>query len=118
MDAPNRQPSASKIDSNRPARTTRTTRRRRFDSTPLAAYISLENHLRSERSPAPGGALRRDAIDRLHRARSFRPGVVMDETKTRPGSPGDRAQVAAEKLRALRQRANQAMDEHRQRLSQ
>jgi chromosome segregation ATPase len=42
----------------------------------------------------------------------------MDDTKTRPGSPGDRAQVAAEKLRALRERANQAMDEHRQRLSQ
>ncbi len=42
----------------------------------------------------------------------------MEETKTRPGSPGDRAQIAAEKLRALRERANQAMDEHRGRLAQ
>jgi DNA repair exonuclease SbcCD ATPase subunit len=45
-------------------------------------------------------------------------GVVMEETKPRPGFPGDRAQVAAEKLRALRERANQALDEHRQRLAQ
>jgi chromosome segregation ATPase len=42
----------------------------------------------------------------------------MEETKPRPGFPGDRAQVAAEKLRALRERANQALDEHRQRLGQ
>jgi chromosome segregation ATPase len=42
----------------------------------------------------------------------------MEETKPRPGFPGDRAQVAAEKLRALRERANQALDEHRQRLAQ
>ena len=42
----------------------------------------------------------------------------MDETKTRSGFPGDRAQVAAEKLRALRERANLALDEHRQRLAQ
>jgi chromosome segregation ATPase len=42
----------------------------------------------------------------------------MEETKPRPGFPGDRAQVAAEKLRALRERANGALDEHRQRLSQ
>ena len=42
----------------------------------------------------------------------------MEETKPRPGYPGDRAQVAAEKLRALRERANQALDEHRQRLAQ
>jgi chromosome segregation ATPase len=42
----------------------------------------------------------------------------MEETKTRPGSPGDRAQIAAEKLRALRERANQEMNEHRGRLSQ
>jgi chromosome segregation ATPase len=42
----------------------------------------------------------------------------MEETKPRPGNPGDRAQVAAEKLRALRERANRALDEHRQRLAQ
>ncbi|MBA3483379.1 MAG: hypothetical protein H0T51_16340 [Pirellulales bacterium] len=42
----------------------------------------------------------------------------MEETKPRPGFPGDRAQVAAEKLRALRERANQALDEHRGRLAQ
>jgi chromosome segregation ATPase len=42
----------------------------------------------------------------------------MEETKPRPGVPGDRAQIAAEKLRALRERANLALDEHRQRLSQ
>lgn len=43
---------------------------------------------------------------------------VMEETKPRPGKPGDRAQIAAEKLRALRERANQALDEHRSRLAQ
>lgn len=42
----------------------------------------------------------------------------MEETKPRPGFPGDRAHVAAEKLRALRQRANQALDDHRERLAQ
>jgi chromosome segregation ATPase len=42
----------------------------------------------------------------------------MEETKPRPGVPGDRAQIAAEKLRALRERANKELDEHRQRLSQ
>ena len=42
----------------------------------------------------------------------------MDEAKTRPGFPGDRSQAAAEKLRALRQRANQALDDHRVRLTQ
>jgi len=42
----------------------------------------------------------------------------MEEMKSRPGAPGDRAQVAAEKLRALRERANQALDEHRGRLAQ
>ena len=42
----------------------------------------------------------------------------MEETKPWPGFPGDRAQVAAEKLRALRERANQSLEEHRQRLAQ
>ncbi|BBO31406.1 hypothetical protein [Lacipirellula parvula] len=42
----------------------------------------------------------------------------MEEAKSRPGFPGDRAQVAAEKLRALRERANQALDDHRKRLAQ
>src|SRR5690242_5946008 len=42
----------------------------------------------------------------------------MEEAKTRPGFPGDRSQAAAEKLRALRQRANQALDDHRRRLTQ
>ena len=42
----------------------------------------------------------------------------MEEIKSRPGTPGDRSQVAAEKLRALRERANQALDDHRQRLRQ
>lgn len=42
----------------------------------------------------------------------------MEEVKSRSGVPGDRAQAAAEKLRALRERANQALDEHRQRLGQ
>jgi len=42
----------------------------------------------------------------------------MEETKPRPGAPGDRAKVAAEKLRALRERANQALEEHRGRLAQ
>jgi chromosome segregation ATPase len=42
----------------------------------------------------------------------------MEEAKPRPGFPGDRAQVAAEKLRALRERANQALDDHRKRLAQ
>jgi chromosome segregation ATPase len=41
----------------------------------------------------------------------------MDEVKTPPGFPGDRSQAAAEKLRALRERANQALDDHRRRLS-
>jgi chromosome segregation ATPase len=41
----------------------------------------------------------------------------MDEPKTTPGHPGDRSQVAAEKLRALRERANQALDDHRRRLA-
>ncbi|QDT71941.1 coiled-coil domain-containing protein [Lacipirellula limnantheis] len=42
----------------------------------------------------------------------------MEEAKPRPGFPGDRAQVAAEKLRALRERANQALGDHRKRLAQ
>lgn len=42
----------------------------------------------------------------------------MEEAKSRPGFPGDRAQVAAEKLRALRERANQALGDHRKRLAQ
>jgi chromosome segregation ATPase len=42
----------------------------------------------------------------------------MEETKPRPGVPGDRAQIAAEKLRALRERANKELDEHRRRLTQ
>ena len=42
----------------------------------------------------------------------------MEEATSRPGLPGDRAQVAAEKLRALRERANQALDDHRKRLAQ
>jgi chromosome segregation ATPase len=42
----------------------------------------------------------------------------MEETKSRPGAPSERAQIAAEKLRALRERANEALDEHRRRLSQ
>ena len=41
----------------------------------------------------------------------------MDEPKTPPGHPGDRSQAAAEKLRALRERANQALDDHRRRLA-
>jgi chromosome segregation ATPase len=40
----------------------------------------------------------------------------MDEPKVRPGFPGDRSQAAAEKLRALRERANRALDDHRRRL--
>jgi chromosome segregation ATPase len=40
----------------------------------------------------------------------------MDESKVRPGFPGDRSQAAAEKLRALRERANQALNDHRRRL--
>ncbi|RIK73793.1 MAG: hypothetical protein DCC67_17490 [Planctomycetota bacterium] len=42
----------------------------------------------------------------------------MEEAIPRPGKPGDRAEIAAEKLRALRQRANQALEEHRGRLTQ
>jgi chromosome segregation ATPase len=42
----------------------------------------------------------------------------MDETKARPGFPGDRSQAAAEKLRALRERANQALEGHRSRLGE
>ncbi|MCC6493859.1 MAG: hypothetical protein IT424_12675 [Pirellulales bacterium] len=42
----------------------------------------------------------------------------MEEAKPRPGKPGDRAQIAAEKLRALRERANLALEEHRSRLAQ
>jgi chromosome segregation ATPase len=42
----------------------------------------------------------------------------MDESKLRPGFPGDRSQAAAEKLRALRERANQALDDHRRRLGE
>ncbi len=45
-------------------------------------------------------------------------GAVMEETKPRPGFPGDRSQAAAEKLRALRERANQALDDHRRRLGE
>ena len=44
--------------------------------------------------------------------------VVMDESKLRPGFPGDRSQAAAEKLRALRERANQTLDDHRRRLGE
>lgn len=40
----------------------------------------------------------------------------MEEPQVRPGFPGDRSQAAAEKLRALRERANQALDDHRRRL--
>jgi chromosome segregation ATPase len=42
----------------------------------------------------------------------------MEDTKSRPGAPSERAQIAAEKLRALRERANEALDDHRRRLSQ
>jgi chromosome segregation ATPase len=42
----------------------------------------------------------------------------MDELKSRPGFPGDRSQAAAEKLRALRERANQALEGHRSRLGE
>jgi chromosome segregation ATPase len=42
----------------------------------------------------------------------------MDEPKMRPGFPGDRSQAAAEKLRALRERANHALEEHRGRLGE
>ncbi|HYO26245.1 MAG TPA: hypothetical protein VEQ85_14995, partial [Lacipirellulaceae bacterium] len=42
----------------------------------------------------------------------------MEEPRTRPGLPGDRSQAAAEKLRALRERANQALEGHRSRLGQ
>ena len=42
----------------------------------------------------------------------------MEEAKSRPGSPGDRSQAAAEKLRALRERASQSLDDHRRRLGQ
>jgi chromosome segregation ATPase len=42
----------------------------------------------------------------------------MDESKARPGFPGDRSQAAAEKLRALRERANQALEGHRSRLGE
>ena len=42
----------------------------------------------------------------------------MEEATSHPGLPGDRAQVAAEKLRALRERANQALGDHRKRLAQ
>ncbi len=40
----------------------------------------------------------------------------MEEPKVRPGFPGDRSQIAAEKLRALRERANDALAAHRTRL--
>jgi chromosome segregation ATPase len=40
----------------------------------------------------------------------------MEEPKVRPGFPGDRSQAAAEKLRALRERANDALAAHRTRL--
>jgi chromosome segregation ATPase len=42
----------------------------------------------------------------------------MDEAKTPPGFPGDRSQAAAEKLRALRERASQTLDDHRRRLAE
>lgn len=42
----------------------------------------------------------------------------MDESKLRPGFPGDRSQAAAEKLRALRERANHALEGHRGRLGE
>jgi chromosome segregation ATPase len=42
----------------------------------------------------------------------------MDESPVRPGFPGDRSQAASEKLRALRERANQALESHRSRLGE
>lgn len=42
----------------------------------------------------------------------------MEEVKPRPGSPGDRSHAAAEKLRALRERASAALSDHRRRVEQ
>lgn len=42
----------------------------------------------------------------------------MEEAKPRPGSPGDRSHTAAEKLRALRERASAALGDHRRRVEQ
>lgn len=43
---------------------------------------------------------------------------LMDDQKVQPGFPGDRSQAAAQKLRALRERANHALDDHRRRLNE
>jgi hypothetical protein len=66
---------------------------------------------------APGrrGAVR-DDTDTVRRSADPKRSVIMDEPTVRPGFPGDRSQAAAEKLRALRERANQALDDHRRRL--
>ncbi len=42
----------------------------------------------------------------------------MDDPQVRPGLPGDRSQAAAEKLRALRERANEALQGHQSRLGE
>lgn len=95
-----------------------------FDELSPAAYIPLENSFARRASSAlkcpecdDAQPLRANGSERCGSGVGMT-GDVMDEPKTRPGFPGDRSQAAAEKLRALRERADQALEEHRSRLGE